>query len=184
MKQKTASRLVAILALAALLGLAGCGVPSQGGTGNNNGSGTPTGNGTTPTPSPKPGQVNILLDKTHYGVNDTITVSITNGLATSIYSAQRYTNCTILTLQWKSGASWAVWGRCLAEQTPHLTQVKAQSITPIQLIPGNTGAGVPRKGTTLAWQPGTYRIVFSYNTIPDEENPQGVVAQSATFTIG
>lgn len=184
MKQNGASRIGALLALAALLMLAGCG-PRTGGDTNN--SGTPagkTGGNATPNPTLTPGQVTIWLDKSSYGVKEIITVNVANGLSSSIYSAPRYTNCSVVSLQWHNGATWVQWGRCLIEQTERFTQLKANSVTTLRLDPTTnmTRPGAVRAATTV-WHPGMYRVVFSFNTVPDEGNPAGTVVTSETFTV-
>lgn len=174
MRSITIPRLLAALMLALGFGLAACGYASQSNTNNGASSATNTPGAVTP------GQVKLILAKSQYASNEGITVTIINGLSSSIYASSYYTNCTPLALEWKTSKGWVSQGRC-PEQSTHVIALKPGSVTSLQLTP-ISGSYKPNANTT--WQPGTYRVTLYYNTIPDQDTTQGVHVQSPDFTIG
>jgi hypothetical protein len=180
MRSITIPRLLAALMLGLAFGLTACGNASQSNT--NNGASS-----TTNTPQPHapgtvtPGQVKLVLAKSQYTSNEGITVSIMNGLSSSIYASSYYTNCTLLALEWKTSKGWVSQGRCLSAQATHVIELKPGSVTSLQLTPIS---GPYKPGANTTWQPGTYRVTFYYNTAPDQDTTQGTNVQSPDFTIG
>ncbi len=159
------------------LGLVGCSVgpqPNAGGPGAASGA-TPRPSATAQ-PTSRPGQVTVAVDKTHYAPTDTITVTILNGLATTISTTDHQTNCTVVTLERLVNGAWQPVGAC-------------RLMTPTRVVPISPGTTVQQLGST-AWPAGTYRVAFRYFTEPDGEPGQGAspgqggVVYSATFTIG
>ena len=159
------------------LGLVGCSSvgpqPNAGGPGA--ASGTPRASAT-PRPTSGPGQVTVAVDKTHYAPTDTITVTILNGLATTISTTDHQTNCTVVMLERLVNGAWQPVGAC-------------RLMTPTRVVPISPGTTVQQLGST-AWPAGTYRVAFRYFTEPDGESgqatasAQGGLVYSATFTIG
>jgi hypothetical protein len=174
MRSITTPRLLAALVLAPGFGLTACGNASQSHT--NNGASTATNTPGTVTP----GQVKLMLAKSQYAANEGITVTIINGLSSSIYASSYYTNCTLLALEWKTSKGWVSQGRCL-DQSTHVIELKPGSVTSLQLTPIS---GPYKPGANTTWQPGTYRVTFYYNTAPDQDTTQGTNVQSPDFTIG
>ena len=167
-------RLLAAIMLALGFGLAACGNASQSHMNNGSSSATNTpGTGI-------PGQVKLVLAKSQYAAKEGITVTIINGLSSSVYASSYYTNCTPLALEWKTSKGWVSQGRCL-EQSTHVVELKPGSVTSLQLTPIS---GSYKPNANFTWQPGTYRVTLYYNTTPDQDTTQGTHVQSPDFTIG
>lgn len=182
MRSISIPRLLAALILALGFGLAACGNASQSNT-NNGASSTPNTPQSQATHAPgtvTPGQVKLVLAKSQYTSNEGITVTIMNGLSSSIYASSYYTNCTMLALEWKTSKGWVSQGRC-TDQSTHVIELKPGSVTSLQLTP-ISGPFKPTANTT--WQPGTYRVTFYYNTAPEQDTTQGVNVQTPDFTVG
>jgi hypothetical protein len=92
---------------------------------------------------------------------DTITVTITNHLAQTIYINGRYYNCLPVQLDKLSNATWVPLGSCNRIQVQGLSPIRIQAGAQIkeQLIPG---AGITHPIGQKFWNPGTYRITLSY----------------------
>jgi hypothetical protein len=183
MRQHPLPLLLIILTLA--FSTAACGGASQPPVGNLNPS-TPA---STSTPQASatiihvpitPGQVRLVLSKSQYAPNEVITVTITNGLSTSIYASANFTDCTLVLLEWKTPTGWVPRGRCPAAQFVGIVELKPGSATPQQLTPV---AGVVRPSSNTTWQAGTYRVIFAYSLKPDEGGTQGTIVQSDNFTV-
>ncbi len=186
MRQQMLTYILALLALFLISSLAACGSTSQPPVGNPNPK-TPA-PGSTPQASATiinvpitPGQVRLVLGKSHYAPNEAITVTITNGLSTSIYASANFTDCTLVLLEWKTPTGWVPRGRCPSAQLTSLVELKPGSATPQQLTPV---AGVVRPSANTTWQAGTYRAIFAYSLKPDEGGAQGTIVQSENFTVG
>jgi hypothetical protein len=179
MRSITIPRLLAALMLALGFGLSACGYASQSNT--NNGASSTSNTPQSHAPGTvTPGQVKLVLAKSQYTSNEGITVTIMNGLSSSIYASSYYTNCSMLALEWKTSKGWVSQGRC-TDQSTHVIALKPGSITSLQLTP-ISGPFKPTANTT--WQQGTYRVTFYYNTAPDQDTTQGVHVQSPDFIIG
>lgn len=174
MRYITIPRLLAALVLALAFGLTACGNASQSHTHNGASSAINTPGTITP------GQVKLMLAKSQYAANEGITITIINGLSSSIYASSYYTNCTLLALEWKTSKGWVSQGRCLSQST-HVIELKPGSVTSLQLTPIS---GPFKPGANTIWQPGTYRVTLYYNTTPDQDTTQGANVQSPDFTIG
>ena len=176
MRYRIISRLLAALMLSLAFGIIACGNASQ----------SPTNSGAssvTNVPGPgtvSPGQVKLMLAKSQYAANEGITVTIMNGLSSSIYASSYYTNCTLLALEWKTSKGWVSQGRCLSQST-HVIELKPGSVTSLQLAPIS---GPFKPNANMTWQPGTYRVTLYYHTTPDQDTTQGTNVQSPDFTIG
>jgi hypothetical protein len=179
MRSITIPRLLAALMLALGFGLSACGYASQSNT--NNGASSTSNTPQSHAPGTvTPGQVKLVLAKSQYTSNEGITVTIMNGLSSSIYASSYYTNCSMLALEWKTSKGWVSQGRC-TDQSTHVIALQPGSITSLQLTP-ISGPFKPTANTT--WQPGTYRVTFYYYTAPDQDTTQGVHVQSPDFIIG
>ncbi len=149
MRQNLLPQLLIILALT--FSITACGGASQPPVGNPNLS-TPA---ATSTPQASviiidvpitPGQVRLVLSKSQYAPNEAITVTITNGLSTSIFASANFTDCTLVLLEWKTPTSWVPRGRCPSAQFAGTVELKPGSATPQQLTPV---AGVVRPSSTV-----------------------------------
>lgn len=181
MRYVTLSRLLAVLTFTLVFSLTACGSASQ-----LHNSGTPTATSTVQASATvvsgtvTPGQVKLVLDTVRYGLNDAIAVTIVNGLSTSIYASAYHSDCTLVTLEWKTATGWVARGRCLSA-VPHVVELSPGSATPQQLVPV---ASTFRPTSNGAWQAGMYRIIFAYNVSPDEGSTSGTEVESENFTIG
>ncbi len=162
-------------ALAAVyLGLVGCGLTSAH-SGGGSGASDDSPAGATPRSTPSPGQVTVAVDKAQYAPSDTITVTITNGLAMTIATTDHQTNCTIVTLERLDNGQWRPEGMC-------------RLMTPTRVVPISPGAATQPLSVT-AWPRGTYRAVFRYFTRADDTLTPGTVPSegaevySAAFAI-
>ena len=129
------------------------------------------------------GKVVISASQASYRANDTITVTIANGLAQSIFVTPYHTGCTPIELEKEVQSNWLVLGNCTRGQMPRPVAIKAGTTIQLQLSPN---LNTLRPNPSALWQTGTYRASLTYNTIsPDPEtyNPPGTIAQSATFTV-
>jgi hypothetical protein len=157
------------------VGLAGCGLttaPDGGGSGVHGSPPAAPGS----TVSSGAGQVTVKVDKGHYAPSDTITVTITNGMAvTTILAYDHQTNCTIVTLERLANGAWQPEAMC-------------KLMTPTRIVPVPPGA-VALQLTSTAWPAGTYRVAFRYFTKPDGAATPGAApgqsgaVYSATFAI-
>ncbi len=185
MRRHTLTCILALLALSLASSIAACGGTSQPSVGNPN-RGTPAAKSPPQTSvtiidvSITPGQVRLVLSKSRYAPNEVITVTITNGLSTSIYASANFTGCTLVLLEWKTPTGWVPRGRCPAAQFVGTVELKPGSATPQQLTPV---AGVVRPSNNATWQAGTYRVIFAYSLKPDEGSTQGTIVQSENFTV-
>ncbi|HLW01755.1 MAG TPA: hypothetical protein VKT82_24080 [Ktedonobacterales bacterium] len=183
--------------LLALLGLvlavlAGCAPGGSAGTTGNAGSAvnspvsSPTGTATaTPpvgrTPSagpPTAGAVTLVLNQTSYGSNDTIHVTIRNGLKTTIYTADHRTDCMLVQLERQSADTWQAVAPCRLEIVTKIVSLAAGSSTPQLLAPVSTSPG-----SGGSWPAGTYRIAFGYGAGSQAALTQQTVVYSATFVV-
>jgi len=183
MRYITIPRLLAALILALAVSLTACGNTPQPDTNNGATSATNTAQSraTAAPGTATPRQVKLVLAKSQYASNEVITVTIINGLASSIYASSYYTNCTLLALEWKTSKGWVSQGRCLSAQSAHVIELKPGSFTSLQLTPIS---GAFKPGSSTLWQPGTYRVTFYYSMAPDQDHTQGANVQSQNFTIG
>ena len=127
-----------------------------------------------------PGQVKLALDKTQYARDETVTVSILNGLQVNIYTTNHQSDCSILLLEWQGPGGWVTVGRCLSEIASGPVMLKAGSITALQFKPSAATFRTPPAG---AWQPGSYRFTLFYHFSPEPDSVQGLHTQAVEFTV-
>lgn len=188
MKRNKLLKMLIFMSMLAL-SLAACGYnsspsPSTGGSGSggNTPTSTPTtkqSTPTTPTVSPA-GAVMLVLDKTRYASNETVTVTIVNGLAKNIYTTDHQSDCTMLMLEWQSPTGWVMVGRCRTMVLSRMYMLKPGSATRQQLVPAFS---IPGTSTPEQWRPGTYRVTFFYHSAPDQDSVQGQQSVSVEFTV-
>jgi hypothetical protein len=132
------------------------------------------------------GQVTLTLDKQRYATNDTIVVTIHNGLSQPIWTADHQTNCTIVTAERLQVGQWVAVAHCQLMTPTRMVMLPAGSSTPRQLsgaqgtVPPESQAPVP----TESWTPGTYRVTFTYAGSADGTGRPGGVIHSVEFTMG
>jgi hypothetical protein len=170
--------LVAFVGSSVLLLLAGCGrnVGSVGSAGSPQPS---TSSSATPNASNQlaSGHVTLTVDKQRYATNDTIAVTIHNGLPQTIWAADHQTSCTTVTAERLQDGKWETVGVCRLMTPTRLVPLSAASAVVQHLV--GTGSSSGR-----GWPSGTYRVTLTY-TGGDEgtSGPSGVV-HSDEFTIG
>lgn len=175
----------------AIFVLAACSVPAQPGTGSagaavNSPVRSPTGTataippvGSSPTAEPPTsGAVTLVLNQTSYGPNDTIHITIRNGLKTTILTPDHRTDCMLVELERQSGSTWQAVAPCRLEIVTKIVSLAAGSSTPQLLAPVGTN---PSAGGS--WPAGTYRIAFGYGVGSQEALTQQTVVYSATFAV-
>jgi hypothetical protein len=148
--------------------LAGCGVSGMAGTG---GGGTPSPGTTTPSP------ITVNPDKQRYARSDSIVVTIVNGSSTAIVAPDHQSNCTVVTLEGRTGQSWQPENPCKLMIATRL----------IPIVPGATLVQQlhPQGGSPPGWATGTYRVAFTYYVgTPENFSGSTTTIYSATFTVG
>lgn len=121
-------------------------------------------------------QVKVTTDSLRYRPGDTITVTITNGLASGILAADHQSNCTTVTLERQDGTTWQPQNPCRLMIATRLVAFGAGSMTAVRLQP-QTGADTAPAG----WAAGTYRVAFSY---AHSAGGTSTTSYSASVTIG
>lgn len=117
------------------------------------------------------GQVTLTLDKQRYAPGGTITVTIHNGLAKAVWSADHKTGCTVLTAEHLRNGQWETAGACKLETPTRMVALSSVSATVDHL-------------STTGWPSGTYRISLSYNGGGEGSGGPSGVAYSTEFTVG
>jgi hypothetical protein len=120
--------------------------------------------------------VALRLAQDHYGVGDSISVVVANGLPSEILTADHQSDCTVVTLELQMGGSWQAIASCRAEIVTRLVPIAAGTTLAQTLHPNG---GVAPQAT---WQPGTYRIMLSFFT-KGASASQALQVLSSTFTI-
>jgi hypothetical protein len=138
----------------------------------------------TSTPGTSINQLQILLDRSQYGVQDTIQVRIINHLQTGIYVTARYTNCSIVQLQKQASAvTWNAVGRCVAIQSIRPIYIQSGAMRTVILRP-TAQTTRPSSRSNTNWQAGIYRAVLFYHLTPDQDTiGGGDQVVSPSFTI-
>ncbi|MFI5273488.1 MAG: hypothetical protein ACHQ4H_10700 [Ktedonobacterales bacterium] len=156
---------------AAMFSFTACGITTGAGAqGEGTPTGTPPGNAVL-----TPGQVTIVADNSHYTTSGTAILTISNGLIQTIWSADHQTNCTVLTLERQSGASWQPVGPCLSMRVTRMLPFVSNSQTQVKF------AGI--QGVTTSWPAGTYRARFTYSKSDSIATSGIVTIYSASFTV-
>ena len=173
MRRKIPSQLRRSVLFLGLIGfsllLAGCGSISQAGSATQSADATAS---TTATSADEvtSGQVTLRLDEQRYDANNTVIVTIANGLSQTIWAADHNTGCTVLVAERAHAGAWEAVDNC------HL-------MTPTRLMALPPGVTTARLGTS-GWPAGTYRITLTYNSGDEGTGGPGGAAHSAEFTVG
>jgi uncharacterized protein YceK len=149
--------------------LAGCGSISQVASDTQGENATAS---TTATPADQLtlGEVTLRLDKQRYSANNTVAVTIANGLSQTIWAEDHGTSCTVLVAEQAHAGAWDAVDNC------HL-------MTPTRLMAVPPGATTARLGTS-GWPAGAYRITLTYNSGDEGMGGVGGIVHSAEFTLG
>ena len=149
--------------------LAGCGSISQAGSAAQSADATAS---TTVTPADQvtSGQVTLRLEKQRYSANNTVVVTIANGLSQAIWAADHRTSCTVLVAEQAHAGAWEAVDNC------HLMTATRLMALP----PGVTTAHLSASG----WPAGAYRITLTYNSGDEGMGGAGGIVHSAEFTLG
>jgi hypothetical protein len=155
--------IVALLVLA----LSTCG---SGGTNSN--SGTVSG-----------GSVTISTDRASYTPTDTIKVSVTNHLQTSIFAYDTRAGCTILGLQMQLNSAWndTQVARCPLGRPAMRVEIPAGKVYTASIGAGYGGV------YSASFPVGSYRLVLTYSTSatlgPQQVNATTTTIYSATIVV-
>jgi len=172
---------LALFALAACAPAAGAGSAGSAGTPVNSPVISPTGTATVaPTvgSTPTSGGVTLVLSKTSYGTNETIKVTIKNGLKAAIFTPDHRSDCLLVQLQLQNSGTWQTVAPCRLEIVTKIISLAAGSSTPQALAPAGTS-----QSAGSSWPAGTYRIAFGYGVGSEEALTRQTVAYSATFVV-
>jgi len=166
--------------------LAGCGQVSgatQGDTSGraSNGTATAAGNeAATMTPGfsgqTTSGEVTLTLNKTQYGAEDPVIVTVHNGLSQSIWLGDSAPGCPSVVLERQVNGQWQRASKCAPATLPRSVAIAAgaQRVVRMDASAGmDTGAG---------WPAGTYRATLTYATDQKTVSAQSST-QSTQFTI-
>lgn len=124
------------------------------------------------------GSIQMSTDHTTYQSGDTIQVSVTNHLQTSIFAYDTLASCTILGLQAQVNGAWqnSKAARCALGRMARLVEIAAGKTYQAGIragIPGVQSSGFPA---------GSYRFVLTYTTLP--QKPQSMTTiYSALITV-
>jgi hypothetical protein len=188
MRNALTFRLLAGLMCAGAFAIAGCGITSAPSSGplnpedssvqQSNQAGSPTlGADGTSKGQVTSGEVTLSLDKQHYTASDAITVTITNGLATSIWVTDHQTNCTVVTVERQQDGHWQAVAPCLLMIATRMISLAPASLTPVRLLHAGTGL-------QNVWPAGTYRVKLSYRGAEETPGAVGATVYSEEFSIG
>lgn len=162
----------ALLSSSLLLILAACGNSSDTGSSQNNNPGTSTG-----------GPVSIGTDHSTYKPTDTINISVTNHLSTSIFAYDTRASCTILDLQMQVNGVWqdTQIARCSLGRPAMLVETPAMKAYTAKITAGSPGV------IQATFPPGTYRLLLTYSTsrIPmsQQSSQNTTTIYSANFAV-
>jgi hypothetical protein len=120
--------------------------------------------------------VTLTTDKQRYNAGDAITATIANGLATSIWTADHQTNCTIVTAERQQDGQWQAMAPCRLMIATRMVAIAAGSQTSVKVLSGSADLH-------NAWPVGTYRVKFAYRAGADNASGTEAIIYSAEFTI-
>ena len=118
------------------------------------------------------GAVTLTTDLALYEEGDPITVTITNGLAATIYAQTGETYCSVLTAQLLNNGAWSSEGACSSGESPAVVPIAAKSEIQVEIVAAML--------SDVDLQPGQYRIEFSFRRSP---SAQREAVYSALFVI-
>jgi hypothetical protein len=118
--------------------------------------------------------VNVSVDRDRYLVGQPIVVTVDNNTDRAIQTTDHQTNCSIVTLQRLRDGNWTAVAECpLASPTRPVNLASRQRVT-IEL---------PAAPFTGSFEPGVYRIEFSYAELEGARQNPGVKRYSPQFSI-
>jgi hypothetical protein len=123
------------------------------------------------------GKITLRLNKQHYALNESVTVTITNGLSSEINAIDHLTNCSVVTLERLSDGKWQPLGICVLRTATRLVPIAAGASLNQTLAPTSRSSG-----NSNTWVQGTYHIVFSYGNDTSITSVAKVI--SPEFQIG
>lgn len=173
--------------LVALVLVAGCG------QGNQSNAGSPGGSATEPTATASPaahatsvatpahttsGQVRVTMSKSHYGPEEPLVATISNGLGQTIWISTNRASCLGVVLQIQTSSGWQAVGNCAAARSPQPTAILSGGTLVKQFTyaqGADSGAG---------WPAGAYRVLLPYSMSQSAATAAGATVSSSAFTIG
>jgi hypothetical protein len=177
-QRSSAARAMAALLLVSLA-MAGCARPTDS-SGEQGDQTTPTATSkNTPSPEAAVGGVKITLTKEHFGLQEQVSATVQNELATSIWTTDHHADCGLLTLEYLSGGVWRAVAQCSQPR-------------PVKVVEIQAGASVPQSigisqnmDMAASWSAGTYRLSLTYALNQNQAALAGAsTTRSTTFTIG
>lgn len=126
-------------------------------------------------PQPMNTNVTINPDKTKYGLEDTVTVVISNNTDQVITTYDLQSYCSIYRLQRQDGDQWEAVGECLMKRRSFPVHIEAGETKRFVLPEESTNPRDIRK-------PGVYRLVLGYLVGKDEKGETQQIF-SPTFQI-
>ncbi|HKC25192.1 MAG TPA: hypothetical protein VKF32_10645, partial [Thermoanaerobaculia bacterium] len=121
-----------------------------------------------PAGAPPPGLVTVASDKRSYGPSDPITALVANGSSSTIVGYDGETYCTIVRLEKRVESGWSEVAGCPLARMPLPTKIPAGETLSVALPPDAT--------TLPRWEPGSYRLAFTY-VGPDVTPSPGTAAR-------
>ncbi len=121
--------------------------------------------------------VSITTNRTAYGPDDAIVVTVQNRLPTPIYAMDTQASCSILALQHQGNGSWqpSQVAQCPQKRPARPVKIEAGATYTATITAGYPGMA------RLSFPAGSYRLVLTYSTSPDgipTANAGGTVTSS------
>lgn len=122
--------------------------------------------------------VNIKTNRSVYGPDDAITVTVQNALSMPIYGIDTQASCSILALEYQVNGAW---------QPSQVAQCpQKRPARPVKIEAGGTYTATITAGypgwRQLSFPKGSYRLVLIYATAPDAF-ASGVTITSSPFQV-
>ena len=165
------------VALAAGCAQAGPGTGPSESSGSSGGTVTPAqpGTGTPSAPPPPdlgivmptaPGKVTVTISAALAAVGAPLFITVANGLARTIYTGDEKTDCSIVSLQRRTGSSWEDVTGCLFGRPPFTVAIGSGRGRKVKIDPrsGHLFHGQPQGAP--AFGAGVYRVTFTYGLTP------------------
>lgn len=180
--------LVALLGVTCCLLLAACGrgsasVPSGAAA---DATSTTLASSTEPPATPAGTTVVITTDHARYTPTATVTATVTNHLATSVFANDSQASCSIFGLEIRTGSGWqpALVAHCPLGRLARAVEIKAGASLSAKITAGYPGL------TADQFPPGTYRLSLAYSTqsasstseLPGAGGPLTII-YSPTWTV-
>ena len=122
--------------------------------------------------------ISVQVDAVRYQAGAAIAVTVVNGGSRPVYTEDQKADCTVVSLQRRTGPEWSALSACGSERAART----------VSFAPGEVHrASINTASVNFADQPaspGEYRVVFSFRWAQQPEAGEDGRAESATFTLG